>query len=104
MKNKYINCKLEYECPSEKWLKLLPTEESDVKYCEKCQKNVYFCKDKKQLHKRIREGAICIAFIKPEKKLLDSVVMGKFPEKPKKKSKTLLDSLFMMGKFPRNKE
>lgn len=86
MKNKYINCKLEYECPTEKWLQLVPTESPIVKYCAKCAQKIYFCSDQLELNKRISEGAICVAFFKKTKQKLamqSPLVMGKFV-KPKK--------------------
>ena len=39
------NCyvKFAYECPKQ-WLSLKTTDRSDVRFCETCSKEVYFCK------------------------------------------------------------
>lgn len=43
-----------------KWDDLKSTEEADVRYCQKCEKNVYFCHSDKQLWDAIRLNR-CIA-------------------------------------------
>jgi hypothetical protein len=57
------NCVLAYKCPND-WDALPETDNSDVKFCNECQKEVYFCHDDEDLAKGIRLNR-CVAFFKP---------------------------------------
>ena len=65
-KNIYIeNCEytFEYKCPLE-WKNLKKTEDSKVRFCDECHKNVYRCKTGKDMDKHIQLNH-CVAVNEP---------------------------------------
>ncbi len=54
------NCKFAYLC-STKWDDLQVTDDDDVRFCNACQKEVYFCYDDYELVSGIHLNR-CIAF------------------------------------------
>ena len=55
-RNLYIeNCEytVEYECPYE-WKNLQITDDSKIRFCNECNKNVYQCKTEKEMDKHIK--------------------------------------------------
>ena len=59
------NCKysFEYKCPLE-WKNLKRTEDSNIRFCNECSKNVYHCKTEKDIDKHIKSNH-CIALDEP---------------------------------------
>lgn len=47
------NCKFEFLCEKQ-WDELTETGEQDVRFCNKCQSNVYYCDNRDQLDHAIR--------------------------------------------------
>lgn len=62
-----MNCDLAFECPKD-WFQLTPTQNSDIKYCNFCKKQVFLCLDENELNLRSREGACIAYFIDPDRK------------------------------------
>lgn len=64
------NCVLGFKCP-ESWdtLKAL-AEDSNIKHCDKCNKNVFLCESEEQLQDAIDKG-VCVAvdFVKEAQKV-----------------------------------
>lgn len=54
------NCPMIFECPKT-WASLTPTENTDVRHCDSCSKEVTFCSDEAQLE-RMTEAGACVAF------------------------------------------
>ncbi len=56
------NCDMEFQirCPK-KWADLMPTGGSAVRYCNECEKNVYFCRSTEELMLRSTQNQ-CVAF------------------------------------------
>lgn len=44
-----------YRCPN-RWETLAPTDESGVRYCEECRRNVYYCDSAETAARRARQG------------------------------------------------
>lgn len=59
MKMSIRNCRFAFKCFM-KWDDLKLTDEADVRYCGKCEKNVYFCHTDTELWEAIRLNR-CIA-------------------------------------------
>lgn len=75
MKNNKIlirNCVLSYKCDST-WGKLDETDDVDIKFCDNCKKEVFFCHDDDDLVKAITLNR-CVAFEKEE--FHTHVIMG----------------------------
>ena len=55
MNFKIKNCEyqVKYKCPL-KWSKLKETKDSKIRFCNECNKNVYFCKTSKDIDKHIK--------------------------------------------------
>lgn len=68
------NCVLSYKCPND-WNALTETDDSDIRFCEECEKEVYFCHDDDELAKGIRLNR-CVAFFKPSEMEELVVTMG----------------------------
>ena len=70
------NCKysVEYECPLE-WKNLKKTDDSKIRFCNECNKNVYRCKTEKDMDEHIQLNH-CIAVNEPQ-------VMGMMIDQPK---------------------
>ena len=64
------NCVLGFKC-SESWdtLKAL-AEDSNIKHCDKCDKNVFLCESEEQLNDAIDKG-VCVAvdFVEEARKI-----------------------------------
>lgn len=60
MKNKPINCEFSYQCPLD-WDSLQDSENEKVKYCDVCNKNVYFAQNQSELNQFAAERK-CIAY------------------------------------------
>jgi hypothetical protein len=65
---------LSYKCPND-WNALTETDDSDIRFCEECEKEVYFCHDDDELAKGIRLNR-CVAFFKPSEMEELVVTMG----------------------------
>ena len=57
------NCVLAYKCLND-WNALTETDDQNIRFCNECEKEVYFCHDDEDLAKGIRLNR-CIAFFKP---------------------------------------
>ncbi len=55
------NCTLAFKC-DKNWDDLSETDNDDVRFCQSCQREVYFCYDDSDIAKSIRLNR-CIAFI-----------------------------------------
>ncbi len=53
------NCKFKYKCPKD-WFELDSTDDTNIRFCQKCSQNVYLCQNEKELQKAI-ETDRCIA-------------------------------------------
>ena len=58
------NCVLAYKCPAD-WDRLVKTDIEGVKFCDECQKEVFFCHNDEELATGIRLNR-CIAFFKQD--------------------------------------
>ena len=60
------NCEfsVEYECPLE-WKNLKKTDDSQIRFCNECSKNVYRCKTDEDMDKHIKLNH-CIAVNEPQ--------------------------------------
>ncbi|QBY03274.1 hypothetical protein E2K93_02310 [Thalassotalea sp. HSM 43] len=58
-KPKICNCAFGKQC-SQKWGKLSETDDSNVRYCDECHKEVHFCHNKKSLAEHMMENH-CVA-------------------------------------------
>ena len=60
------NCEysVEYECPLE-WKNLKKTDDSKIRFCNECSKNVYRCKTEKDMDEHIKLNH-CIAVNEPQ--------------------------------------
>jgi hypothetical protein len=56
---KLDNCNFEFLC-EQRWDELSETGEQDVRFCNKCQRNVYFCDDRDKIDHAIRLNR-CVA-------------------------------------------
>ena len=54
------NCRFAYKC-AKTWASLQTTEQSDVKFCDDCQREVFFCRTDSQLVAAIKLNR-CVAF------------------------------------------
>ena len=61
------NCeyRFEYKCPLE-WNNLKRTQDSKIRFCDECNKNVYRCKTGKDIDENIKLNH-CIAIDEPDK-------------------------------------
>ena len=57
------NCVLSYKCPND-WDALSETDDENIRFCNECEKEVFFCHDDEDLAKGIRLNR-CVAFFKP---------------------------------------
>jgi hypothetical protein len=65
MTQQFLNCQMAYECPKD-WFELTPTNKAEVKYCNKCNQEVFLCLEEAELNERIARG-VCVAyFIDPD--------------------------------------
>jgi uncharacterized protein (TIGR02996 family) len=49
----------EYRCP-QRWDTLLPTDDSAVRHCSQCQRNVHYCRSAQEAH-RLADAGECVA-------------------------------------------
>jgi uncharacterized protein (TIGR02996 family) len=49
----------EYRCP-QRWDTLLPTDDSAIRHCPQCQRNVYYCGSEQDAH-RLADAGECVA-------------------------------------------
>jgi len=70
------NCVLAYKCPND-WAALTETDNEDIRFCNECEREVYFCHDDEDLAKGIRLNR-CVAFYKSSeiKDLVGTATMG----------------------------
>lgn len=59
------NCKFGFKC-NQNWFKLNETENKDIKFCSKCEKNVYMVHNNAELANAIQENK-CVALRAPNK-------------------------------------
>lgn len=57
--NEIRNCRFRFKCPNE-WELLSLTDQEDQRYCNECQRTVYFCKTGKALMAAIQADQ-CVA-------------------------------------------
>ena len=57
------NCRFAYKC-AKTWDSLEESKTPDIKFCNDCQRNVYFCHDDSQLVEAIKMNH-CVAFFRP---------------------------------------
>jgi len=62
------NCRFAFKCSS-KWEDLQDTENDQIKFCNDCQKEVFFCEDDYALISHVRLNH-CVAILKPNSKEL----------------------------------
>ncbi|VAW94412.1 hypothetical protein MNBD_GAMMA23-2547 [hydrothermal vent metagenome] len=55
------NCEFKYQCPKD-WFELEESDDENIRYCNKCDQNVYFCKDEKELKQSIEKNR-CVAIV-----------------------------------------
>ena len=69
------NCKFSYRC-SAKWDDLQATDDDDVRFCNDCQKEVFFCDSDDILVAFVKLNR-CIAIVKPKsnERLLGDVLI-----------------------------
>jgi hypothetical protein len=60
------NCKFAYKC-SAKWNNLQETEDESIRFCDECQKEVFFCDSDDTLISLVKLNR-CIAILKPNSK------------------------------------
>jgi hypothetical protein len=60
------NCKFAYKC-SAKWDNLQETEDESIRFCDECQKEVFFCDGDDTLISLVKLNR-CIAILKPNSK------------------------------------
>ncbi len=60
------NCKFAYKC-SAKWENLQETEDESIRFCDECQKEVFFCDSDDTLISLVKLNR-CIAILKPNSK------------------------------------
>src|ERR1044071_6851142 len=58
-KDRIVNCEFEYECPL-KWEDFKKSADENIRFCNSCQKNVYFVDTQTELNKLAGEGK-CVA-------------------------------------------
>lgn len=84
VKDKIINCEFEFKCPLQ-WESLQKSEDDKIRFCNSCEKNVYFAYSQNELDKLASEGK-CVAFNpNPKKEFEPPPLMGMVmppPEKP----------------------
>ncbi len=68
------NCKFAFKC-SAKWDELQETEDDSIKFCDDCQKEVFFCENDDDLVAQVRLNR-CVAILKPgsNERLLGDVI------------------------------
>lgn len=59
-----IDCEFGYRCPRD-WDALAPTANQNVKYCQVCTREVYFCGNQQELDEHARAGHCVAIFCKP---------------------------------------
>ena len=72
------NCEysVEYECPLE-WKNLKKTDDSKIRFCNECNKNVYRCKIEKDMDEHIKLNH-CIAVNEPQ--VMGMIAESKLPD------------------------
>lgn len=60
------NCKFAYKCTA-KWDNLQETEDESIRFCDECQKEVFFCDSDDTLVSLVKLNR-CIAILKPNSK------------------------------------
>lgn len=53
------NCTFAYRC-DRKWAELTKSDNPDVRFCNECQKNVYFCRSDDELAEAVKQDR-CVA-------------------------------------------
>lgn len=61
------NCKFAYRC-SAKWEDLEETEDDEIRFCNDCQKEVFFCDSDDTLVALVKLNR-CVAILKPNSKV-----------------------------------
>lgn len=56
------NCRFAFKCEA-KWDDLSETEDEDVRFCNSCEKEVYFCINDDELARAVRLNR-CVAFVR----------------------------------------
>ena len=53
------NWKIKFECPLQ-WLSLIPTDNDFIRFCDRCSKNVYYCRTNEEVDEHAKHGH-CVA-------------------------------------------
>lgn len=65
---KIRNCRMKYEC-DQSWIRMKETGRLNVRFCEACQKEVHFIKNRMELALAIQNGrCVCVPYDLFEKK------------------------------------
>ncbi|MFK5914118.1 MAG: hypothetical protein QM484_07070 [Woeseiaceae bacterium] len=72
------NCEFKYKCPKD-WFELEESDDDNIRHCNKCEKNVYFCESEAELKKAIKKNR-CVA-ITSINNGEDSMMLGMLTEK-----------------------
>jgi len=66
------NCIFAFKC-SAKWDKLDPTSDDNIRFCQDCEKEVYFCEDDEQLVKLVKLNR-CVSFIRDGNEFMGDII------------------------------
>lgn len=73
-------CDFNFKCPK-KWDSLRATNRSDMRYCDACQKYVWFCKTNKELRYAVsQDRCVAVEVASPNPLLGNTVELGRFME------------------------
>lgn len=66
------NCRFAFKC-DKKWDDLDETRNDNIRFCNTCEKEVYFCNDDSELAQNVRLNR-CVAFDRDENRLIGDVI------------------------------
>lgn len=69
------NCRFAFKCDM-KWDDLSETEDEDIRFCNSCEKEVYFCINDDELARAVRLNR-CVAFVRMQDIPLMGFVINK---------------------------
>lgn len=69
------NCRFAFKC-DKKWNDLIETEDSDIRFCNGCEKEVHFCADDDELARSVKLNR-CVAFMREDEFLMGDVICDK---------------------------
>ncbi len=56
------NCRAKFACPR-RWSKLVPTGETDIRMCSRCNENVFCCRNADELERHVNAGRCVAVFV-----------------------------------------